>query len=99
MEKPSRNLIRPCIPLAIFVAAFVFLLVGLNPTFYADDSPETITAAATLGVPHPPGYSLLTLLGRLASLFPLGGIPFRVNLLSAFLAALVCSLLYLFLEK
>jgi hypothetical protein len=73
--------------------------MGLNPSFYADDSPETITAAATLGVAHPPGYPLLTLVGRLFSLLPLGNISFRVNLLSAFLAALVCVLLYLFLER
>ena len=90
---------RPLIPLALFLAAFIYLLFGLNPSFYADDSPETITAAATLGVPHPPGYPLLTLMGRLASLLPLGGIPLRVNLLSAFLAALICALLYLFLER
>jgi hypothetical protein len=99
MEKPLLKSIRPLIPFLIFIMACGFLLAGLNPSFYADDSPETITAAATLGVPHPPGYPLLTLLGRLASLLPLGGIPFRVNLLSAFLAALVCSLLYLFLKK
>ena len=102
-DVPNRTklglLIRSLLPAGIFITAFVFLLRGLNPTFYADDSPETITAAATLGVPHPPGYPLLTLLGRIATLLSPGGIPFRVNLLSAFLAALVCALLYLFLER
>ena len=98
MEKTSYP-VRVLAPLGLFLTAFLFLLAGLNPTFYADDSPETITAAATLGIPHPPGYPLLTLLGHLASLFPLGGIPFRVNLLSAFLASLVCALLFLFLNR
>ena len=46
------------------------------------DTPELITAAVTLGVPHPPGYPLFTLLGHLFSLLPLGPLPFRLNLMS-----------------
>ncbi len=97
--KLSSGFIRFLVPFLLFLAAFHFLLSALNPSFYGDDSPETITAAATLGVPHPPGYPFLTLLGHIATLFSLGGIPFRVNLLSAFLAAIVCVLLFLFLVK
>src|SRR5919108_1918047 len=46
------------------------------------DTPELITAAATLGVAHEPGYPLFTMLGHLFSLLPFGSVPFRVNLLS-----------------
>jgi dolichyl-phosphate-mannose-protein mannosyltransferase len=48
------------------------------------DSGELITAAHVLGIVHPPGYPLYTLLAKLFSLLPIGsGIAFRVNLLSA----------------
>lgn len=82
----------------VFLTAFAFGLVGLNPTFYTDDSPETITACVLLGIPHPPGYPLYTLLGHFFSALPLAQFPFRVNLFSAFLAASVCALMYGFLK-
>ncbi len=52
-------------------------------------------AAATLGVAHPPGYPLFTMLGHLFSLVPLGPIPFRVNLLSAVSNALTVGIVFL----
>ena len=48
-----------------------------------------------LGIAHPPGYPLHTLLGKIFSLVPLGSIAYRVHLLSAFFGALACSMLYL----
>lgn len=59
------------------------------------DSPELITAAVTLGVPHPPGYPLFTMLGHLFSLLPPGPIPFRVNLLSAVCDTVAIALVFL----
>ncbi|MBV8285081.1 MAG: DUF2723 domain-containing protein [Candidatus Eremiobacteraeota bacterium] len=44
------------------------------------DGPELTAAAITNGVAHPPGYPLWIVLGHLASLAPLGTLPFRVNL-------------------
>ncbi len=82
----------------LFLTAFEFALLGLNPTFYADDSPEIITVAAALGVPHPPGYPLYMLLGRLMSLLPLP-LCFSVNLLSALLGSLICLLVFFLLNK
>ena len=83
----------------IFLLSFAFFLVGLNPTFYVDDSPETITACVLLGIPHPPGYPLHTLLGHFFAQLPLSHYPFRVNLFSAFLGALVCVAFYGFLKN
>jgi tetratricopeptide (TPR) repeat protein len=85
-------------PAVLFLAVFGFYLGALNPTFYADDSPETVTAALTLGIPHPPGYPLYTLAGSLFTHLPLSGPPFKVNLLSVVLSASVCVLLFLFLK-
>ncbi len=82
----------------VFLAVFECALLGLNPTFYTDDSPEIITASATLGVAHPPGYPIYMLAGRLMSLLPFP-LCFSVNLLSALLAALISLLLFLSLSR
>ena len=59
------------------------------------DTPELITAAVTLGVAHPPGYPLFTMLGHLFSLIPVGSIPFRVNLLSVVCDSLAVGVVFL----
>ncbi len=70
---------------AVFIGGFFFFLYlytcshGPNIT---GDSPELIGASYSLGVPHPPGYPLYVLLGRLFTLLPVGSIAFRVNLSS-----------------
>jgi hypothetical protein len=59
------------------------------------DSPELITAAATLGVAHAPGYPLFTMLGHVFSVLPFGSIPFRVNLISVVCDAFTVGVVYL----
>ena len=63
------------------------------------DASEYITAAYTLGIPHPPGNPLFVLLGRVASLLPIGGIAYRVNLLAAVCSALSAGIWYLVAER
>lgn len=79
---------------AAWVAALVALWVyaqTLSPTVawvnQGEDSGDLLAAAATLGIAHPTGYPLFVLLGRLASLLPLGSIAFRINLVAALAAA------------
>lgn len=55
----------------------------LYRTVPGGDSGELIQVAQNLGVAHPPGYPLFTLLGFLFSKIPIGSIAFRVNFLSA----------------
>ncbi|KFP06435.1 Transmembrane protein 260, partial [Calypte anna] len=56
---------------------------------------ELITAAYELGVAHPPGYPLFTLLARLAmGLLPVGSPASRVNLLCGLVGAAAASLLF-----
>ena len=82
----------------VFLCSFECALLGLNPTFYMDDSPEFVTAANTLGIAHPPGYPLFMMIGRLFALLPLPAC-FRINLLSALFAALVSVLIYYLLNN
>ncbi len=75
-------------------AGFLYLLTAARD-IVVGDSPDLITAAVVLGVPHPPGYPLFTLLGHLFSLLPLGAIPFRVNLVSVVCDAITAGIVFL----
>src|SRR5574341_1963247 len=53
----------------------------LCPTIYTSGAGENVTAVATLGVPHPPGFPLFCILGKLFTvLVPAGSVAFRINL-------------------
>ncbi|MEK7475771.1 MAG: DUF2723 domain-containing protein [Candidatus Coatesbacteria bacterium] len=78
----------------IFLATAFVNIRRLAPTIFNDDSPETVAAAMTLGITHPPGDPVLVLLGRLACALPVGSPAFRMNLLSALLFALVPVLVW-----
>jgi hypothetical protein len=63
---------------------FAVYLATLAPTVQDGDGPELTLAAASLGVPHPTGYPLYTLLGfAWTRLVPLGDAAYRMNLASA----------------
>src|ERR1043166_6124450 len=88
---------RSASTLAVIVAAAAGSLYFLTAArdIVVGDSPELTTAAVILGVPHPPGYPLFTMLGHFFSLLPLGPIPFRVNLLSVVCNALTTCIVFL----
>ncbi len=74
---------RPWAELACGAVALAAYAWTLAPTVVGGDSGELITVGATLGVAHPPGYPLYTLLAKLFTLVPWGSVAQRVNLLSA----------------
>ena len=68
---------------------------GACRTIYVGDSGELSAAAATLGIPHPSGYPLYVLLGKLFTvILPVGSAAFRLSLMSAFWAAATVALVY-----
>lgn len=82
------------------VAFLAFLLYSATAapsilTFF-DDSLEFQLVAPTLGIAHPTGYPLYTLLGALWSrvLFPIGNWAWRMNMFSAFAAAIAVGILF-----
>lgn len=94
----SKKCILPA--LVVFFVAFIVYLITLAPTVCAEDGGELITAAYTLGIAHPPGYSLWCLLGKaFATLVPFGSVAYRVNLMSAFWGAAAAALLFLLAFK
>src|SRR6185503_1451947 len=75
------------IALALSAGVFVVYALGACRTIYVGDSGELTTAVAVLGIPHPSGYPLYVLLGKLWTLLvPVGSIAFRMSLFSAFCA-------------
>ncbi|MBN2754579.1 MAG: DUF2723 domain-containing protein [Candidatus Goldbacteria bacterium] len=79
----------------VFIAVFFVYLHTLNPVFHANDSPETAACAVTLGIQHPPGYPLFSLVGKIFTFIPAGNPGFRVNLLAAFCGASGAALIFL----
>jgi hypothetical protein len=79
----------------VAVVALVFYLLTVDPTLPTGDSGDLITSAYVLGVPHPPGYPLYMLLGRLATLVPAGSPALRVNLLSCLFDAVAVGVVFL----
>src|SRR5947208_7635907 len=92
---------RPVRPAAA-LAALLFLLYALEacPTIYVGDSGELVTAVHLLGIPHPTGYPLYVLLGKLWTLLlPAGSIAWRMSLFSAACAAAACGALYVLARR
>ncbi len=91
---------RPALlALALVALSLALYLATIAPTITWQhdgyDAGDLITAAYTLGIPHPTGYPTYILLGKLMTLLPVGDVAYRMNLLSAWSAALAVGLLYL----
>ncbi len=82
-----------------FLLPFTLYLYFISPGITGGDAGELSSVGYLLGIPHPPGYPLYTLLARLFSmLFPLNPAA-GTNLLSALFGALTTFLLFIYLER
>lgn len=79
----------------LFALAQLVYTLTLYPTVAYGDSGTLTSVAYTLGIAHPPGYPLYTLLANLFAHLPIGSIAWRVNLASAVFASGAAVLLYL----
>lgn len=68
----------------------------VTPTVPFWDSGEFIATSWILGLPHPPGNPVYTMLGRIFSLIPIETVAWRVNFMSSFASALTCLFTFLF---
>ncbi len=80
---------------AVALIAFVIYALTVEHTVPTGDSGELIATASVLGVAHPPGYPLWTMLGHIASLFPGGSVALRVNLMSGLFDAIAVGVVFL----
>jgi hypothetical protein len=84
------------VAIGVFAITLVVYVLTKAPTLSFWDCGEFIAASHILGVPHPPGYPLYTLVGRLFSITPLSAdIAVRVNLLSSICNAFAAFFGYL----
>ena len=79
------------------VALVVLALYALSAprTVALEDDGLFILSSYFLGVEHPPGYPLFTLIGHAFSRLPIGAVAYRIHLASAFFGALSCAALWL----
>jgi Tfp pilus assembly protein PilF len=70
-----------------FLTTFAFYFLTLCRTVYTGDSGELAFAIYTMGLAHPPGYPLLTLLGKFFLTIIPGNPAYVLNLMSALLAS------------
>ena len=85
---------------AATLVSFACYIYTLAPSVTLDDSGELLTAAHHLGVIHPPGYPLWTILAwAWQRILPFGNIAWRVNLLSALFSALAVGLTTLLISR
>ena len=80
---------------ALGAGFFVLYAAGACPSIYVGDSGELVAAVHTLGIPHPSGYPLYVLLGKLWTLaLPVGSVAYRMSLFSAACGALTVALVH-----
>ena len=92
----NRGLFKRLDPFAILafgIPFFVYMLT-LAPSVTFFDSGEFITATASLGAAHSPGYPLFINYAKPFTWLPFGSIAFRVNIATAVSAALACYGVY-----
>lgn len=97
MEKQRPYLRDLLLSAVLFFAALALYVRTLAPSiaFLFDDTLEFQYVVPRLGIIHPTGYPLYTLLGKLFTLVvPFRDPAFRLNLLSALVGALAVTLVY-----
>ncbi len=100
MNQNTKKLLTSCgVFFVVFIILWQICILKVAPCFNADDSPETTVAFSTLGIQHPPGYPLNTLVGKIFTLIPVGDVMFRSNLMSMFFLFAACIFLFFFLKK
>ncbi len=79
---------------AVGLGAFALYTATCCPTVHWGDSGELIVAGVVLGIAHPPGHPLFSMLGHLFSWLPLATPAWRVNWMSAVFGAVAVGLTY-----
>ena len=76
------------------IGPLVLYVLTMPRTVVLEDDGLFLMAGAHLGVAHPPGYPLYTLIVYLFTLLPFGNVAFLGHLSSAVLGALACGCVY-----
>jgi hypothetical protein len=87
--------------LFFFLLAFPLLLqICFGTIAPYRDSGDLLSASATLGIAHPPGYALYILIHKIIILIlPLGNVAYRLNVSSALVTAGAAAILFYALRR
>src|SRR5881394_4538697 len=86
--------------LGVSLVTLALYLITLAPSTAMWDTSEYITAAYTLGLPHPPGNPLFVLLGRFFAILPIApNVAMRINILAALCSAGAAGMWFLITER
>lgn len=95
LQRPGRALPGWAGGLVTALAAFALYVITLAPDLLPADNGEFQLIATELGVAHPPGFPLYTVLAHAMTRLPLGPTPaWRVNLFAALTSALTIWVVY-----
>lgn len=78
-----------------FIIPFALYMLTLAPSVTFFDSGEFMTATASLGSAHSPGYPLFLMYAKPFTWLPFGNIAFRINIATAFSSSLACLSVYI----
>ena len=96
----NRNrVVNRWVAIGVFVVAILAYLRTIAPDVSFWDCGEFIAASFTMGIMHPPGAPLFTIIGRLFTFFPIHNVAWRVNVISVISSALTITLLYLIIVR
>ena len=102
----SGSLVDMIAPIGIFLFTIGLYATTIAPSLswgfnnYGIDSGELLSAAKTLGIPHPPGYPTYTILLHLYSkIVQIGDLAFRGNTFSTFNASITVLMIYFIIKK
>lgn len=90
----TTDLFDPFLVLACIIP-FSLYMATLAPSVTFFDSGEFLTATASMGSAHSPGYPLFLMYAKLFTWIPLGNIAFRINVATAASSSIACLLVYL----
>ena len=84
----------------VFLGALALYVATLAPTTQFWDTSEYIAAARVLGIPHPPGNPLFTMMAHVWGMLPLAaGYAQRINLFAATTSAVAAACWFLIGER
>jgi hypothetical protein len=90
----KRDITRILFSAAAFIISLVVYIMTLAPTVSFIDSGELATVCIKLGVAHPTGYPLFTILGNIFSHLPFGEPIYRLNLMCAIISAVTVMMFF-----